>query len=221
MAAIGGEIVTHSKKLRDPFVMLYTRIIKSPALATAPRVCQWLLVTLPAQPSAKRNGSAFLSWAKAYEFGITCKRDYNDGLNELCRRGLLVLTRPGARPPMRRASLYGVTWLAIAEPDPDDPHEAAPTAWPSDEWKNWAPPADIGNTGWTVRTPRKVSSRVISKDSGGDSISTPVESLKTPHQHSAGVLEPEFIGTPPESPSRYLLCDNTEGAALSGAESWP
>ena len=201
-----------SGKSRDPFVMLPTRVIKSIALMTAPRVCQWLLVCLLAQPSAKRNGSAFLSWKKAHEFGVTCKRDYADGLRELCKRGLLILTRPGAKPPIRRASLYAVTWLPIADPDPADPHQAAPSAWAGDDWNSWSPPPDIGPTGWTVRGIRKLSKRALSKDSAGDSISTPPESLRPPHQHSAGVLEADFTGTPPESPYRYLLCGSTEGA---------
>lgn len=136
--------------------MVPRSVATSEAFKTAPNVCVRILIALLMQPAhVRRNGSGFVARATAREFGIRSQGDLLDGLRELEARGLIVQTRPGARPPMRRAALWAVTWLPIADPDPKDPHEAAPESWASDAYKKWTPPLVMGRTGWTVRDKRE------------------------------------------------------------------
>ena len=72
-----------------------------------------LLMDLASQYKGSNNGDLAAAWSIMSKRGWTSKDQLHKALQELLRRGWVVITRQGHRP--RVASLYALTWLEIHE----------------------------------------------------------------------------------------------------------
>jgi hypothetical protein len=137
----------------QPFAMIPTDVLLSPAWRTLPHAARTVLTVLAAQYSGRYNGSVTLTQRTAREYGITTPRTLYAALRELVARGLVVQTRPGTRLPPRSA-MYALGWRPIDDPLGHDPHHARPTLAPPDEWRGWT--ASVNHPHWAAarRAPR-------------------------------------------------------------------
>ncbi len=141
------------------FSMLIHDYFRSPEYAAlSPRAVK-CLVDLYTQFRGNNNGDLCAAWSVMSEVGWRSKNQLREALDELIKRGWIVVTRQGGR---RWPSLYGVTFLGINECG--NKLDVKPDPVPSNLWKKLMATIGPRPLGRTVR--RRVKTETVARDTG-------------------------------------------------------
>lgn len=101
------------KQKRDPgaFLLLPHVVLHSQAYLSLPAFARALLIDLAMQYKGDNNGDLCAAWKLMKKRGWKSEATLHRAKLQLIAAGFIFETRKGARP--NKASLYGVTWLAL------------------------------------------------------------------------------------------------------------
>lgn len=118
------------RRTKQPFLMLYRRVIGGPEWTYLSAHAVKLLIDLGAQYYGCNNGDLCATWTVMSLRGWRSRQTLHKALKELIAGGWIELTRQGGR---NRASLYALSWLAIDECG--GKLDVKATRYPTDSWR--------------------------------------------------------------------------------------
>jgi hypothetical protein len=122
----------------ERFAFIPESLLLSPAGKTLPHAAMKVLAILSVGRTRERNGTMCCSESYAMKYGINSRATVRRSLEELQRRGIIVITRR-VTPFKKYATLFGVTWWPIFYRDGE------PLSTPE--------PASVAYLKWQATTP--------------------------------------------------------------------